>query len=88
MVWVHYFYELIPFGSSTRPFLNMLNNCHVRWGPYHHGMAHPHAVDGGDSLQIWRIATNILRSRQAQPTRGSPEYWGLGVGLTTPCHKK
>jgi hypothetical protein len=37
-----------------------------------------------DALQFWREAANILK----QPTRGGPPAWGLGMGLTTPHHKK
>jgi hypothetical protein len=28
--------------------------------PCHHSMARPQVVDGGDGLQIWRVAVNIL----------------------------
>jgi hypothetical protein len=34
--------------------------------PCHHGMAHLQVVDGGDGLQIWRVAVNILN--QKSPT--------------------
>jgi hypothetical protein len=37
-----------------------LNYFHVRWVVCHHGMAYSQFADGGDSLQIWRIAANIL----------------------------
>jgi hypothetical protein len=26
----------------------------------HHGMARPQVTDGGDSLQIWRVAANTM----------------------------
>jgi hypothetical protein len=29
---------------------------HVRWVPCHQGMACPHVADGGDGLQIWKVA--------------------------------
>jgi len=32
-------------------------------------MAHPGIVDGGDGLQIWRVAVNILISCSAQPRK-------------------
>jgi hypothetical protein len=46
---------------------------HVKWVPCHHGMARPQVADGGDGLQIWRGAANILnkQSRTAD---------SLGVG--------
>jgi hypothetical protein len=36
---------------------------HVRWVPCHHGMARPQVADGGDSLQFWREAANILNKQ-------------------------
>jgi hypothetical protein len=33
---------------------------HVKWVPCHHGMARPQVADGGEGLQIWRVAANIL----------------------------
>jgi hypothetical protein len=33
---------------------------HVNWVPCHHGMALRQVADGGDSLQIWRVAVDIL----------------------------
>jgi hypothetical protein len=29
-------------------------------GPYHHGMVRRQVADGGDGLQIWRLAAKIL----------------------------
>jgi hypothetical protein len=29
----------------------------------HHGMAHPWIADGGDSLQLWNVAVNILNKK-------------------------
>jgi hypothetical protein len=29
----------------------------------HHGMARPQVADGGDSLQIWRVAANVLNKQ-------------------------
>jgi hypothetical protein len=57
---------------------------HVMWVPCHHGMARPQAADGGDSLQVWTVAANIL-NKQSQT---ADLAWGLGVELTTPHQKK
>jgi hypothetical protein len=35
--------------------------CYV--GPCHHGMACSRVADGRDSLQIWRVAANILNKQ-------------------------
>jgi hypothetical protein len=31
-----------------------------KWNPCHHGMACLQVADGGDALQMWRVAPNIL----------------------------
>jgi hypothetical protein len=46
-------------------------------------MARPQAADGGDDLQIWRVAANILNKQ----SRTADEGW-LGVGLITPHRKR
>jgi hypothetical protein len=61
---------------------------HVRWVPSHHGMVRPQAADGGDALQLWEIAANILNKQTLQLTRDGPPDCVLGVGLTTSHRKK
>jgi hypothetical protein len=55
---------------------------HVRWVPCHHGMARPQVAVGGDGLQIWKVAVNILNNQLQTDDKG----WSssLGVGLRTP----
>jgi hypothetical protein len=57
---------------------------HVRWVPCHHGMARPQVADGGDGLQIWRVAANILNKQSRTADKWWSLAWGLSVGLTTP----
>jgi hypothetical protein len=33
---------------------------YVKWFPFYHDMARPQVADGGDGLQILRVAANIL----------------------------
>jgi hypothetical protein len=33
------------------------------WVACHQGMARPKITDGGDGLQIWRVAANILNKQ-------------------------
>jgi hypothetical protein len=33
---------------------------HVNWVPCHHSMARPQISDGGDVVQIWKVAVNIF----------------------------
>jgi hypothetical protein len=53
-------------------------SCHVKCVPCHHGMTRPQVADGGDVLQIWRVASNIL-NKQPRPA-GKECFSGLGVG--------
>jgi hypothetical protein len=59
---------------------------HIIFFPYHHGMARPQVADGGDGLQVWRAAANILNKKSRTADEGGPSAWVLGVGLTT--HRK
>jgi hypothetical protein len=54
---------------------------HIRSVPCHHGMGHPQVVDGGDGLQIWRVATTILNKQSQTADYGwsSSLGWGHGV---------
>jgi hypothetical protein len=51
-------------------------------------MARPQVADGGNSVQIWRVAANILNKQSRTADKGGPPAWGLGVGLTIPHRKK
>ena len=41
-------------------------------------------ADGGDGLQVWRVAEHIYNRSQRQPTRGGPPACASGESLTTP----
>jgi hypothetical protein len=46
-------------------------------------MARPQVSDGGNGLQIWRVAANILNKQLGEPKRGGgPPALGLGMGFT------
>jgi hypothetical protein len=49
-------------------------------------MARPKVADGGDALQVWREAANILNKQSRTADKGWTST--LGVGLTTPHRKK
>jgi hypothetical protein len=57
---------------------------HVKWVPCHHGMARPQVADGGDGLQIWRVAANIL-NKQA---RTAEKWWSSRLGVRSGNRKK
>jgi hypothetical protein len=39
-------------------------------------------MDGGDGLQIWRVAANILNKRLQTADRGQLSSLGVGLELT------
>jgi hypothetical protein len=41
-------------------------------------MARPRVADGGDGLQIWRVAASILNKQSWRPTRVIFQLWSLG----------
>jgi hypothetical protein len=51
-------------------------------------MARPQVADGGDALQFWREAANILNKQSRTADKGWSSSLGLGVGLITPRRKK
>jgi hypothetical protein len=51
---------------------------HVKWFPCHHGMAHPRVSDGGDHLQIQRVAANILNKQLWTADKGWSSSLGAG----------
>jgi hypothetical protein len=51
-------------------------------------MARPQVADGGEGLQIWRVAANILNKQSRTADKGWPSSLGVGLGRTTPHRKK
>jgi hypothetical protein len=51
-------------------------------------MARPRAADGGEGLQIWRVAENTLNKQSRAGTRGGLPAWGLGGGPKIPHSKR
>jgi hypothetical protein len=49
----------------------------VRWVACHHSMARPQVADGGDTLQFWRVAANILNKQ----SRTSDKGWSSSLGV-------
>jgi hypothetical protein len=45
----------------------------------HHDMAHPLVADGGDGLQIWRVALNILNKQSRTAGKGRSSSLGEGA---------
>jgi hypothetical protein len=58
--------------------IDILN--HVRWVPCHYGMARPQVADGGDGLQIRRVAANILNKQSRTADKGWSSSLEVGCG--------
>jgi hypothetical protein len=46
----------------------------------HNGMARPQVADGGDGLQMWRVAANILNKQSRTADKGWSSSLGVGRG--------
>jgi hypothetical protein len=49
-------------------------------GSCHHGMARVQVADGGDALQFWREAANILNKQSRTAYKGWSSSFGVGRG--------
>jgi hypothetical protein len=63
----------------------ILNNfvkyeCESKSVPYHQCTARPQVVDGGDGLQIWRVAANILNKQSRIVNKEWFSSFGVGRG--------
>jgi hypothetical protein len=57
---------------------------HVKWFLCHHGMARPQVADGGDGLQLWRVAANIVNKQSRTADSGWSSSLGFGRGANNP----
>jgi hypothetical protein len=56
--------------------------------PCHHGMRCSQDWDVGNSLQLCRVAVNILNKQSWTANKLWSSSYGLGMRLTAPCNKK
>jgi hypothetical protein len=47
-------------------------------------MARPQVADGGNGLQIWRVAANILNNQSRTADKGWASSLGVGRGDNSP----
>jgi hypothetical protein len=50
----------------------------------YHGMAHSQVADGGEGLQLLRVAANILNKQSRAADKGWSSRSGVGRGATNP----
>jgi hypothetical protein len=55
----------------------------VRWVPCHQGMARCQVADGGDALQVWRVATNMLNKQSLTAEKGWFSSFRVGRGANS-----
>jgi hypothetical protein len=64
--------------SGCRTLYTLYIHTHVRCVPCHHGMARPQVPNGGDGLQIWKVAANILNKQSRTADKGWSSRLGVG----------
>jgi hypothetical protein len=78
---------LLPFEPPGLIAKTILETCylspHVRWVSCHHGVARPQVTDGGDGLQIWRVAANIWNKQSRRADKG----WYSSLGIRRGANK-
>jgi hypothetical protein len=80
-----------PPSGGPRPNLNYCQlRLHVRWVPSHNDVARPQVAGGGDALQFWRVAANILNKQSRTADKGWFSSLGVGRGAnnSSPYKKK
>jgi hypothetical protein len=65
------------FMAGRKFLASVVLEFHFRWVPCHHGMSHPAVANGGDGLQVWRVAANILNKQ----SRTSDKGWSSSLGV-------
>jgi hypothetical protein len=73
----------VPIVSQINPVHVSPSHCRILVsyvGPCHHGMARPQVADGGEGLQIWRGAANILNKQTWTADKGWSSDLGVGRG--------
>jgi hypothetical protein len=81
-------YDSLKLLQGTVKYLCYMKPSHVRWVPCHHGMVCPQVADGGNTLQVWRVAANILNKQSQTADKGWLSSLGIGRGAPTPHRKK
>jgi hypothetical protein len=59
-----------------------------RWVPCHHDTAHPQVADGGDGLQICRVAATESNKQLLTADKGWSSILGVGRGAYNTSTKK
>jgi len=75
MIRFYAYSPLVKFPTTLK--LLYIASTHVRWIPCHHNMARSQVAGGGEGLQIWRVAANILNKQSQTADRG----WSSSLGV-------
>jgi hypothetical protein len=74
------FIILISLQDPAIRALYSLSLSYVSWVPCRHAMACHRVADGGDGLQIWRVAANVLNKQLRIADKEWPSRLGVGRG--------
>jgi len=61
---------MLRASSSMLLHISKCFDIHVKWVPCHHNIARTQEADGGDGLQVWRVAVNILNQQSRTASKG------------------
>jgi hypothetical protein len=82
--WLYLKIEKFPDQCILEFYFCVAANICVKWVRCHYGMARPQVADGGDGLQIWRVAANILNKQSRTANRGRSSSFGIGREANKP----
>jgi hypothetical protein len=80
VVWEHLIFKFFLIYNFTF----WIAVFHIRWVPCHHGMGCPQVADGGDGLQLWRVAANALNKQSRIAGKGWFSSSRVGRGANGP----
>jgi hypothetical protein len=63
------------WSASMMMMMTIVITVNIRWVPCHHGMAPSQVVDGGEGLQTWRLAANMLNKH----SRTANKWWSFSL---------
>jgi hypothetical protein len=58
----------------------IINTTNMKWVPRNRGMARSQVLGGGNGLQIWRVAANILNKQSRKTNKGWSSSLRIGCG--------
>jgi hypothetical protein len=75
--------NIAPSGKDSSRYINIPTSGkdRIKWGR-HHGMTRPQVADGGEGLQVRRLAVSIMNKQARTANKGCSSSLGVGRGAT------